>query len=821
MKKKIALLSAVAILSGCVTAAPAETSVTTITTTAEITEEITTTAHETTTTFTTVKPKETDLFPDEDMNLYPVASDKETKALFAEEIQIEKYSEQDFPNQEHLQLAKKLCWENETVQEKFNGNTYEFPADSDFTLPENYEDLTVEGLYYYDFDMDGENESFIHIGYLPFMSCGMLIYADGGTVEIIAEETGGSEISVYAFENFCYTQITFYYGMTGISTGIYDLRNGFSEPLADGTDCEYENGVFYIYRKSEFTDYPLICCPDGVLRQAGREEITREEFESCVQNGAEYLKKLEVQDITVNKIETWGHYTYQLSCTDRGADLGINITMKNDEAAYIRAPYEAVNEPKLTEEYIYGVDVWALSAVKQNPLSDEKGLLTEDYAAQVDKLIGNVQKGHPYAALQDFDGDDFPEIVVIEHNGGQGLMPCKIYNAETLEYMGEFQGFCRDGFTNFFETSEGVVVYNYYEHSAHSRYESYAIVENIDGVFTERILGEEKGYFNVCGAYNAGIVWENDCSEFDWSEYAYKFEEIWQTISVTNRSEGYCVSSFGYDMDVSEAGKFVVDFYNNCKRIEDIFIKEVAELESFSVFERPLLAIDDYDRDGKPEAFYQLNYNNPIRFVNSSFETCDVTCDYYAYGSYKLWNEIIVFTGTGNGQSCLIYTVNNGKAEEITELSGKGMKFNYSSMYNGCFELLDSEYDGPYHTWKPYTYYHDENGWHEFGSIEISKEEFLTLYGEEAQEIFDSISAIETPVENSGSYGVRSILYRSDDTYIINYGWDVLNEHIVVKPGITESDRLIEYPDYGGIYSTAFIPELAVYPDSTHPDFEF
>ena len=97
----------------------------------------------------------------------------------------------------------------------------------------------------------------------------------------------------------------------------------------------------------------------------------------------------------------------------------------------------------------------------------------------------------------------------------------------------------------------------------------------------------------------------------------------------------------------------------------------------------------------------------------------------------------------------------------------------------------------------------------------------MNLYGDEAQEIFDRIAATETPVENSGSWEVRSILYRSDNTYIINYGWDIRNEHIVVKPGITENDRLIEYPDYGGVYATAFIPELAVYPDSSHPDFDF
>ena len=79
-----------------------------------------------------------------------------------------------------------------------------------------------------------------------------------------------------------------------------------------------------------------------------------------VKNGAEYLSKLEAQNITVNKIETWGYYTYQLTCTERGADFGINICMSDDEAAYLRVPYKVANEPKLTEEQIYGVDVWNL-----------------------------------------------------------------------------------------------------------------------------------------------------------------------------------------------------------------------------------------------------------------------------------------------------------------------------------------------------------------------------------------------------------------------------------------------------------------------------
>ncbi len=1187
MKKITALFLVVCTLAGCANTAPAEET----TATAVATTEITTTAQNTTsastaetTAKTTSKPEKTDLFPDE--VLYPVSSDEATEVIFFEIAEGVKYeNEEDFPNQEHLQLAKETYWADNTAQEKIaEYNNSSWREEYKYEKIESIDDLKSINGYHYDFDMDGENESFVFIQSTPYAFSGVLIYVNDGKAEIVWHDIGGAHITVYSFDDFCYATLHILYSFSGVLSGIYDLRNGFSEPLVSGTNCEYENGVFHIYRKAEFTEFPVICCADGILRQAGKEEITREDFEMHVKNGAEYLSKLEAQEININKIETWGHYTYQLTCTERGADFGINIRMSDDEAAYIRAPYEVANEPKLTEEHIYGVDVWNLKdssvivpevtfdsnvsieksfihsdienqlrtekpvdasvydwydeiraeAEKQggeeaknakannytyidihnaeyvgnekadwivpahyyprtgglipsflsrifyvkdgkitqylaefesdcyinsydgrifvsayndgiyelnlktdklekivdaeivwerphqnfcrcfaatseymiykdaeeclkiyyfdsgkifktdiysgwqdgqafgihgdsliympmntdsneyaelnimtgelstsdisyeefrnllsdfknesdsylikpfypynglpdiitvkskadgktkkfdiktvleqlgyklysfyalgvdgdkfycysssekcylvfdlsqntmrvirhegnsypsvsfdssqievydgkqnyilniNPpsLFDEKGMLTEDYTEQINKLIRKIEHGVPYVALQDFDGDDFPEIVIVEHNSGQGLMPCKIYDANTLEYMGEFEGFCRDGFTNFYETADGVVVYNYYEHSVHSRYEGYSLIENIDGIFTERIVSSETGFFNVCGAENAGIIWENSAG--------YK--------GIRYEAEGYCVSSFGYDIDASKAGKFVVDFYNNCKQIENIYIRELCEIESFSIFEAPLLAIGDYDMDGKPEAFYQLGINKPLCFIDSEHNISVIespeTSDngYYAASAYKLWNGIIVFQGMGNSVSCLIYTVKNGKPTEITELSGKGMMFDYSRFYNGCYELCDSEYDGPYHTWKPYIYYCDADGWHEYSSIEISAEEFLSLYGDEAQEILDRIAAMETPVENSGSWEVRSILYRSDNTYIINYGWNVCNEHIIVKPGVTENDRLIEYPDYGGVYATAFIPELAVYPDSTHPDFDF
>lgn len=371
MKKITALFIAVCALAGCANTAPAGETTVTAAVTTEITTaaQITTTNEATTTEYITTavtigKQDPPGLFPDKE--LYPVASDEVTEVLFAEEIRIEKYSEQDFPNQEHLRLAQETYWADETAQKKIEEyNRASWREDNKFEKIESIEDLKSINGYHYDFDMDGENESFVYIQSNPYVFSGVLIYVNDGKAEIVWYDIGDPHITVYDFDDFCYATLHIIYSFSGISAGIYDLRNGFSEPLVSGTNCEYENGVFHVYRKAEFTEFPVICCADGILRQAGREEITREDFEAHVRNGAEYLSKLETQGVDIARIETWGYYTYQLSCTDRGADFGINIIMRNitnkdDEAAFVRAPYEVAYEPQLTEEQIYGVDVWAL-----------------------------------------------------------------------------------------------------------------------------------------------------------------------------------------------------------------------------------------------------------------------------------------------------------------------------------------------------------------------------------------------------------------------------------------------------------------------------
>lgn len=436
-------------------------------------------------------------------------------------------------------------------------------------------------------------------------------------------------------------------------------------------------------------------------------------------------------------------------------------------------------------------------------LMDEEGYLSEKFGEKINELLSeNENKGFiPYIALQDFDSDSLPEIILIKHNSGQGLMPCEIYRAGTLECIGTFEGYSRDGFTRYGKDKDGVIIHNYYEHSVHLRYESFDLAEYSDDKVSVTNVYENGGAFNATGAYNAGIKWKEDRDKL----FSYLFRE----------AEYYDVSDFWKD-DVDTAD-YVVSLYNGYKRLENIYTAiEFKEEKEWAFF-----AAGDYDSDGKPEAFFQTPNEMKTYFMNNKGEISVVSENDNGFGAvysaYRVWNSFIVFSYVGNHTSDMVFTVENGKPKMLLDY---GQSFYYSELYNGMYSLTQSAYDAPSHTWKPYPYSFNEKGeLYELGAIEVDKEEFLNYYGEDAQAIFDEIAAMVPPVEGETKYEIRSIYYRGDMSYNINYGWDVINEYITVKPTCYgEKAGLVEYSRGNGAYLAAFNPEIAVYPERPFPE---
>ena len=456
-------------------------------------------------------------------------------------------------------------------------------------------------------------------------------------------------------------------------------------------------------------------------------------------------------------------------------------------------------------------------------LTDENGMLTAAYTARINELISRKYNKHsnyhPYIALQDFDNDDIPEIVFIPHFGWQGTMECEVYRALDLECIGKFGGFCRDGFTRFAKTDEGVLIHNYYEHSNWQRAETLHLAEMSDGELKFTELYNCYGQWNMVGVWNAGLLWDGergsglnggDCKR---SKVFPKY--LWQ------EAEEYCVSTFEYgnEVSVAETPEFITGLYNSYKRLENTY-KENSGYEKNEWEEWNFYAPADYDKDGKPEAFYQTNDDHATYFINSNCEISVFSENDNGYGTgyraYKVWDYIVI-QSMGNHSPDLVVEVKNGKPRTVLDY---GQSFYYSELYNGELTLVQSEYDAPSHSWKPYTYALDENGeLYELGAIEVDKDEFLEYYGEDAQKIFGEIAAIETPTDNGQNYEIRSICYRGDMSYNINYGWHILNSYITVKPKCVEGERgLVEFSRGGGTYLPAFNPDIAVYPDSAFPE---
>lgn len=197
---------------------------------------------------------------------------------------------------------------------------------------------------------------------------------------------------------------------------------------------------------------------------------------------------------------------------------------------------------------------------------------------------------------------------------------------------------------------------------------------------------------------------------------------------------------------------------------------------------------------------------------------------------YKLWDDIIVCQPLGNTQPCDVYIMTDGKPVLDKKISGQRhvMMLNLSKLYDDGFEITESVYDATSfgsHTFKMYQLYRDKDGFHEYGSIVVPIEDFNKYYGETAQAFVDDI-AKEWGVNGiSVDMEIYEVLYRSDNSFILNCRSPLIagdnddicgykHYNITLKP--TTDGGLTEVYHDRGVYKTALIPEIAVYPDKMY-----
>lgn len=277
-------------------------------------------------------------------------------------------SEEDFPMPEHIALARKTAFADENCR-KIIADFNENAADEEgFVYVGTENDLPFTKGASYDFDGDGELESVVTLDLTPVKTwiygSGAVYYIDGENIFCISDGDGNRSCYVRAFDFGVKTfaEIDTFAGASTQESVLYSADNGTLEPviLFNGSgDINYRDGVIYYWIKYDnFSDYPIVFCEDGELRQLGKKEITEEDFSAHLENGREYLDFLKSEK-NVTGIYTAGYYQYQIDTDDEIIVFYINA---DGNAVQKYLPY-GIHDRELTEELDYDIDVFALDVI--------------------------------------------------------------------------------------------------------------------------------------------------------------------------------------------------------------------------------------------------------------------------------------------------------------------------------------------------------------------------------------------------------------------------------------------------------------------------
>ena len=421
--------------------------------------------------------------------------------------------------------------------------------------------------------------------------------------------------------------------------------------------------------------------------------------------------------------------------------------------------------------------------------SDSTGRLTELFAERVEEIrsaVDDGMSGTVFPDLWDFDRDGVPEVLIANHYGGQGCVPVRVYRADDLSLMGEFEGYCRDGYTRYsYDENGNTLVHNYYEHSYFIRYERWESFALEDGMLVRASFLENDEKW----ADTQGDRWSQrpDVEKMKTDEYVSDYFRSAQEYSLFDYSTMI-------NLPHEEYARPVVDRYNQLVSLRER-AEEIPDVICF--------AVGDYDGDMRFEAFVQKNSgeDNCIYFINSNGETTRLEERYRAWQAYKLYDGYIVFQMFTNGYHCLVYTVRDGQPV-LLEKPSMGMNFDYDPDKIGDFVVYDSEYDGINlmggHSWKPYYFTFDGQGEIvEYGAEYITAEEFVAKYGAQAQAAIDSAQekfgfVAEVIRSENGQINLNCRTYMEDTDETV---WQ--NDYITYKD---DNGTLVEINSGNGFY---------------------
>lgn len=379
-------------------------------------------------------------------------------------------------------------------------------------------------------------------------------------------------------------------------------------------------------------------------------------------------------------------------------------------------------------------------------------------------------KGEARFSLIYLDDDDTPELVVFDgdsHIDGASLYVCEQGEAVYVGRYGEWG-------TAIYQAGKGIIFHDY-EHGGHG----IGSVHQIDG--TEDILLQEFQFQQLELEDDLEEVsysyWVDgrEVSEKEYDDARKKwYDESHQVIHYDACTPIKCTDI--YAALEQELQTLILTQYDVIK--QNLLIKSGMSEESIL-----MMNYDDYDRDGRYEAFVfcgesyeelgnQL-YDGALWFVGEK------QCTLLRKGCYRMIDGQMKL---GPGQKYLylysdevftanisdLWTVENGEPVE-SEFSRMGMVISREG-YRDIFEIVIDSYDNYYHpadelwtghTYKPYFYYYD------WSTRQIREDESEILSSEELEQLCGFDLAAEVEAED---YIVTDIIkWKYSNIVAVNY----------------------------------------------------
>ena len=426
----------------------------------------------------------------------------------------------------------------------------------------------------------------------------------------------------------------------------------------------------------------------------------------------------------------------------------------------------AAAETAVSKETDASTETETVEKADNSVFVDDSGLINESGIAKINEIImaQNYDRLTGYTGLFDLDSDGIPEVYIVSHNSGQGLMPVSVFSING-EKLGEFEGYCRDGFCRLSYGDGCVYVHNSYEHSVHTSYEDVQKLTLEGGKLnTQRV-------FMQSGAAGSSFplkdfTYDVNGSTVDDGEYYTKYIAYLYEGANSATREANEVSICTYDTGTGNNEDGVA---NGAVLIYNTYVSGNNEAKKLFGEQPYIFCYDDFDNSGSYEALVRCDGHSENWYFWDGTELSETDIKTASCGDFTRYGSLLIAQSFKDNEPCTIIGVKDGAPYEQ---SANGMfirtqpslGFGRADLENGIFVLRKPTSDkaslGDGQTFMPH-YFELYGGFNELASETVTKESFED--NPAAADEFDKLEAEGGTITEAYLLGERYLVINYTD----------------------------------------------------------